>query len=102
MNPLLNGVDFFVPTLLCTISVIKIGVIILRGSFYYWIPVMQLDELQTFLAAHDITFHIGFGNCTYILKNHVAIIFPDLPVRKYAKVHECFGRVGHPFFDGND
>lgn len=70
----------------------------MSGSFFYWIPINSIEAAQTYLDEHDIPFQIKSDlHCSFIRKNHIAIVFPDLPIRKYAKIHAWFRGAGHTF-----
>jgi hypothetical protein len=70
----------------------------LKGSFFYWIPINSIEGAQTYCGEHDVPFQIKLDlHCSFFKKNHLAIVFPDLPIRQYAKIHARFGGEGRTF-----
>ncbi|CAI8876959.1 DUF2007 domain-containing protein [Brevibacillus sp. IT-7CA2] len=69
----------------------------MERSFYYVISWTEANALVRTLSERFIPFALVQSKQLKIPPNHIAIVFPDLPVRIYALVRELFGGDGIPY-----
>lgn len=70
----------------------------MEKSFYYSVEWSEVSYLKEALDAMEIPYVIEQDSDRLQLDaGHVAIVFPDLPVRVYGGVHELFGSQGRRY-----
>lgn len=67
-------------------------------SFYYLVPIDRMNRLQRKFQALDIKYILEEpGQHLLMPADHVAFVFPSLPVKKYAVLRLTFGKEGLPY-----
>ncbi|WP_409174395.1 hypothetical protein [Brevibacillus fortis] len=70
----------------------------MEKSFYYSVEWAEVNYLKEALNAMELPYVIEQDSDRLQLDaGHVAIVFPDLPVRVYGGVHELFGSHGRRY-----
>lgn len=64
-------------------------------SFYYLVPIDRVNRLQRKFQVLDIPYTLEVpGQHILMPDDHIALVFPDLPVPKYKLLQMIFGEDG--------
>lgn len=69
----------------------------MERSFYYVVTWSEANALVRELSDRFIPFALVQSKKLNIATNHIAIVFPSLPVRVYVVVRELFGGDGKAY-----